>query len=91
MDAKPVRVPIFPLAGAILFPRAQLPLHVFEDRYRSYVQVFSADAIAELLQAPVTANEDVLDAAFQEATSSDEMNRMLTVDALVVLRSKGRL
>ena len=57
---------------------ADLP---FEDRYRSYVQVFSADAIAELLQAPVTANEDVLDAAFQEATSSDEMNRMLTVDA----------
>jgi len=38
MDAKPVRVPIFPLAGAILFPRAQLPLHVFEDRYRSMVE-----------------------------------------------------
>lgn len=29
-----LRVPIFPLAGAILFPRSQLPLHIFEPRYR---------------------------------------------------------
>ena len=33
-----VRVPIFPLAGAILFPRAQLPLHNFEQRYREMVK-----------------------------------------------------
>ena len=33
-----VRVPIFPLAGAILFPRAQLPLHIFEPRYREMVR-----------------------------------------------------
>lgn len=32
--SRTVRVPIFPLAGAILFPRAQLPLHIFEPRYR---------------------------------------------------------
>ncbi|MGI8611248.1 MAG: LON peptidase substrate-binding domain-containing protein [Sphingomicrobium sp.] len=33
-----LRVPIFPLAGAILFPRSQLPLHIFEDRYRELVR-----------------------------------------------------
>jgi Lon protease-like protein len=38
MGAKPVRVPIFPLAGAILFPRSHLPLHIFEDRYRAMVE-----------------------------------------------------
>jgi Lon protease-like protein len=38
MGAKPARVPIFPLAGAILFPRAQLPLHIFEERYRAMVE-----------------------------------------------------
>ena len=27
--------PVFPLPGAILLPRAQLPLHIFEDRYRA--------------------------------------------------------
>jgi uncharacterized protein len=42
MGAKPVRVPIFPLAGALLFPRAQLPLHIFEERYREMVR----DALA---------------------------------------------
>jgi Lon protease-like protein len=32
------RVPIFPLSGAILFPRSQLPLHIFEPRYREMVR-----------------------------------------------------
>lgn len=31
-------MPIFPLAGALLFPRAQLPLHIFEPRYRAMVR-----------------------------------------------------
>ncbi|QNM84056.1 LON peptidase substrate-binding domain-containing protein [Sphingomonas sabuli] len=33
-----MRAPLFPLAGAILFPRAQLPLHIFEPRYREMVR-----------------------------------------------------
>jgi len=33
-----VTLPIFPLAGAILFPRTQLPLHIFEARYREMVR-----------------------------------------------------
>jgi len=36
------RISVFPLGGAILFPRMQLPLHIFEPRYRSMV----ADAMA---------------------------------------------
>ena len=31
------RLSIFPLAGAILFPGLQLPLHIFEPRYRSLI------------------------------------------------------
>ena len=42
MGAKPARIPLFPLAGAILLPRAQLPLHIFEPRYREMVR----DALA---------------------------------------------
>jgi len=37
-----LRVPIFPLAGALLFPRGQLPLHIFEPRYRAMIR----DALA---------------------------------------------
>jgi uncharacterized protein len=33
-----LRVPLFPLGGAILFPRSQLPLHIFEPRYRDMVR-----------------------------------------------------
>jgi Lon protease-like protein len=33
-----VTLPLFPLAGAILFPRSQLPLHIFEPRYREMVR-----------------------------------------------------
>ncbi len=31
-------IPLFPLPGAILFPRSQLPLHIFEPRYREMVR-----------------------------------------------------
>ena len=35
-------VPLFPLPSVVLFPRAVLPLHIFEDRYRA----MTADALA---------------------------------------------
>lgn len=40
--ATATRLSIFPLAGAILFPGMQLPLHIFEPRYRALVQDASA-------------------------------------------------
>ena len=36
--SKLTRIPLFPLSGAILFPRSHLPLHIFEERYRAMVQ-----------------------------------------------------
>ncbi len=36
------RISIFPLSGAILYPGLQLPLHIFEPRYRAMV----SDALA---------------------------------------------
>src|SRR3954452_13651708 len=35
-------VPLFPLPNVVLFPRAVLPLHVFEERYKA----MTADALA---------------------------------------------
>jgi Lon protease-like protein len=34
---KPTRLSVFPLGGALLFPRMQLPLHIFEPRYRAMI------------------------------------------------------
>ncbi len=36
------RISIFPLAGAVLYPGLQLPLHIFEPRYRAMI----SDALA---------------------------------------------
>jgi Lon protease-like protein len=36
--SRTLRVPLFPLGGAILFPRSQIPLHIFESRYREMVR-----------------------------------------------------
>jgi len=38
----PTRISIFPLSGALLYPGLQLPLHIFEPRYRAMV----SDALA---------------------------------------------
>lgn len=36
-SANTTRLSIFPLAGAVLYPGLQLPLHIFEPRYRAMV------------------------------------------------------
>src|SRR5438034_6247945 len=38
----PDSVPLFPLPNVVLFPRAVLPLHIFEERYKA----MTADALA---------------------------------------------
>jgi Lon protease-like protein len=52
-----LRVPVFPLAGALLFPRAQLPLHIFEPRYREMVR----DALAAHLPIAMVQPRDERD------------------------------
>ena len=55
--ADPLRIPIFPLAGAILFPRTQLPLHIFEPRYRVMVRdALAGDRLIGMVQ-PRDSNE----------------------------------
>ena len=57
----------------------------FDERYRSYVEVFDEATVAELLQAPRTDSGDALAAAFADAAGSDELARMLAVDAATQL------
>jgi Lon protease-like protein len=47
----PQRIPVFPLAKAILLPRAPLPLHVFEPRYLQMVDdVMSTSRMLGMVQ-----------------------------------------
>jgi asparagine synthase (glutamine-hydrolysing) len=53
----------------------------FEEQYRSYVQVFPPDDAADLLCERAPAARDPLVDAFLAASGTDEVNRMLGVDA----------
>jgi asparagine synthase (glutamine-hydrolysing) len=61
---------------------AGLPL---EERYRSYVEVFDDQAAAEVLRAPMRGGVHPLAAAFSDAGSDDDLNRLLAVDATTQL------
>jgi asparagine synthase (glutamine-hydrolysing) len=60
---------------------AALPL---DERYRSYVEVFDDEAAAGMLRAPM-ADGHALAAAFADAKSDDDLNRMLAVDVATQL------
>ena len=48
----PDRIPVFPLPGAMLLPRAQLPLHLFEPRYLAMLEdcMKTADRLIGMVQ-----------------------------------------
>ena len=47
----PPRIPVFPLRGAILLPRATLPLNIFEPRYLEMIEaVMSGARVIGILQ-----------------------------------------
>jgi Lon protease-like protein len=49
------RISIFPIAGAILFPGMQLPLHIFEPRYRALVSdALARDRMIGMIQPKTT-------------------------------------
>lgn len=57
----PQTIPVFPLSGALLLPRAELPLNIFEPRYLAMVSsALSADRLIGIIQpAAGRESEDV--------------------------------
>jgi asparagine synthase (glutamine-hydrolysing) len=53
----------------------------FEERYRSYVQVFPVQEAERLLRINGSARPDFIATAFEHAGGDDALNRMLVVDA----------
>lgn len=54
----PAQIPVFPLRGAILLPRARLPLNVFEPRYLAMLDhVIGTERVLGIVQPAATASE----------------------------------
>jgi len=50
-EALPAVIPVFPLAGAVLLPRARLPLNIFENRYLAMVRdALDSDGVIGMVQ-----------------------------------------
>ncbi len=47
----PVTIPVFPLSGALLFPRSEMPLNIFEPRYLAMIDsAISSNRIIGMVQ-----------------------------------------
>ena len=50
-----MHIPVFPLNGAVLFPKTNLPLNIFEDRYIAMVDyALSKDRLIGMIQTKNT-------------------------------------
>ncbi|KAF0176418.1 MAG: LON peptidase substrate-binding domain-containing protein [Hyphomonadaceae bacterium] len=50
-DDLPVTIPVFPLTGAVLFPRSALPLNIFEPRYLNMIDdALASDRLIGMIQ-----------------------------------------
>ena len=57
----PVKLPVFPLAGALLLPRTELPLNIFEPRYLAmFEDVMSSHRLVGMIQPVDGADVPVL-------------------------------
>ena len=55
----PVNIPVFPLRGVILLPRATLPLNLFEPRYLAMIEdVIAGDRVIGIIQPERNGDED---------------------------------
>ena len=58
MNNYPDIIPVFPLSGVIFFPKTNLPLNIFEERYLSLVNdAFNKDKLMGMVQSQISKNE----------------------------------
>src|SRR5271154_5277040 len=58
LEQMPEVIPVFPLAGALLLPRGQIPLNIFEPRYLAMIDdALKSDRIIGLIQPAAEISE----------------------------------
>ena len=72
-DDVPVTVPLFPLTGAVLLPKAQMPLNIFEPRYVAMIDAaLKGDRVVGMIQPDFTVS----------GTTGDETPPLVSIGCL---------
>jgi Lon protease-like protein len=96
----PYSLPLFPLTGAVLLPRGQLPLNVFEPRYLEMVEyALQGDRLIGMIQ-PTENEETVLKPKLSQVgcagklvgfRETDDNRYLITLQGLCRFRLTGEL
>ena len=59
LEDLPTTLPVFPLTGAVLLPRGELPLNIFEARYLTMIDAaLKGDRLIGMIQPKVAGEEE---------------------------------
>ena len=95
----PIRLPIFPLPGALLLPGGNLPLNIFEPRYLQMTRdAMRTDRLIGMIQPdrraarrrPARRLPDRLRRAHHQFTETEDGRYLITLTGLVPLRAWSR-
>ena len=98
--ALPAIVPVFPLPGVLLLPRARLPLHIFEPRYRAMtMDALDADGMIAMAQPRDPESADASPALYDvaclgrivESEQLEDGRWLLTLEGVIRLRIREEL
>lgn len=98
--ALPAITPVFPLPGVLLLPRARLPLHIFEPRYRAMTEdAIASDGMIAMAQPRNPGDQamdpDLYDIAclgrIVESEKLEDGRWMLTLEGVIRLRIEEEL
>jgi hypothetical protein len=96
----PTRIPIFPLQGAVLYPRAALPLNIFEPRYLNMVDdVIAGDRVLGMIQPSRTNAQEEPTATMQigclgritSFAETDDGRYLITLSGVLRFQVKAEL
>ncbi len=86
----PQRIPVFPLAGALLLPRADLPLNIFEPRYLEMVDdALSSHRLVGMIQPQADAEKDGVPALMKIGCAGRITSYAETPDGRVLISLTG--
>ena len=89
----PQNIPVFPLSGALLLPRAELPLNIFEPRYLAMVNhALSTDRLIGIIQPAAGREADDVPAAHEGGLRGPNRRPMRKrADERMLITLAGRL